>query len=70
MRSNGANLLNLLVESSEAARFIEENTRHKLSLWIEIDAGYHRSGISREKISEIAAVAEGIGYSPLLSLSG
>lgn len=62
--------LNLLVESSEAAQFLAENARHKLSIWIEIDAGYHRSGIPWEKISEIASVADVINGSPVLSAKG
>lgn len=62
--------VNLLLESSETAGFLTERARYKLNVWIEIDAGYHRSGISREKISEIIAVAEKISHSPLLSLKG
>ena len=38
--------LNLLVESEEVIRYLSENLEHPVSVFIKIDAGYHRTGIN------------------------
>lgn len=45
--------LNILISSSESAEKLIELTHKQLNYFIEIDTGYHRSGIAAEDISQI-----------------
>lgn len=48
--------LNILVENKEAAIFLADKIVHPLGVYIKIDTGAHRTGISASKISKINSV--------------
>lgn len=48
--------LSLLVESADVVRFLQDNLRHLVNLYIKIDSGLHRTGVSwddHQAISDI-----------------
>ncbi len=62
--------LHLLVEAEESVRFLDERLEGGVDIWIEVDTGYHRSGIPDSEKREIAAVARAIVSSTKLRLRG
>ncbi len=62
--------LHVLVESETAAAKLSEDISRPLGVWIEVDTGYHRTGLSIEQPDPIAAVARVLGRNPLLKLNG
>ena len=48
--------INLLVESIEVASTIVKNIHHKVGVFVKIDCGYHRTGISADNIPYIRTV--------------
>ncbi len=50
--------LGLLVDSLESARFLAQNLTEPADIWIEADAGQHRSGIPSDQIEVFCQVAE------------
>lgn len=50
--------LNLLVDSAFSADVLFENLTNSCGLFIEIDSGYHRSGLSPEESEEIDQIVE------------
>ena len=62
--------LNLIVDHKESCAFLKENLNQKVSVFIEIDTGYGRSGIyykNTDAISEVLQIIEG---SALLEFQG
>ncbi|OEK01689.1 hypothetical protein BFP97_09245 [Roseivirga sp. 4D4] len=47
----------LLVTDVDTVSFLRENLVGQVSLFIELDAGYNRSGVSTERIDEVQAIA-------------
>ncbi len=45
--------LNILLVSSESIEFLKINIKNEIGFYIEVDTGYHRSGIRAENINEI-----------------
>jgi D-serine deaminase-like pyridoxal phosphate-dependent protein len=67
---SGSCSLHVLVESEAVAAALAERIRRPLGVWIEIDTGYHRTGLPAERPEPIAAVARVLGRNPLLRLNG
>ena len=62
--------LHVLVESETAAAALAGKIRRPLGVWIEIDAGYHRTGLPVEQPEPVAAVARVLGRNSFLRLNG
>lgn len=62
--------LNLLVESTEAVHALGRHIRNPVGIFIEVDAGYHRTGIPWDDIPAISALVRHIRSYPLLMLKG
>ncbi|MCK4844638.1 MAG: alanine racemase [Candidatus Heimdallarchaeota archaeon] len=62
--------LNILVDSLEVVNFLHKNLETKANIWIKIDVGYHRAGISWEDFDKILVLAEEIKKSGNLSYIG
>lgn len=62
--------LHLLVEAEESVHFLEQNLSSDVHIWIEVDTGYHRSGIEDRNREEIKAVARAIRRSTKLHFEG
>lgn len=62
--------LSLLIDNMETLKFLKANVKNKLNLWIEIDTGYHRSGIISDNIKDIQGIIQEIEESEMLSFSG
>ncbi|MHA1944548.1 MAG: alanine racemase [Candidatus Hodarchaeales archaeon] len=60
--------LGVLIESTVSAQELVEQIKHPLSVWIEVDQGYHRTGVQNtEEILEIIQILE---KSPFLTITG
>lgn len=62
--------LNLLVESVEAVQFLKRRLRHRVKVFIKIDSGYHRTGISPENSTAIESILQKIDSADLLQFAG
>lgn len=62
--------LGLLVESAETAIYLRDHLHTAADIWLEIDAGYHRTGILWDDTDEQLAAADAIESSPDLNLRG
>ena len=62
--------LNLLVESVESAQFLDEHLEKPLDVWLKIDVGNQRTGLSKEDPKTLAKVASAIESSPKMNLKG
>lgn len=62
--------LNLLVESSETISFLQQHVRAGLGIFLKIDVGYHRTGLSPQAIPEIDEILRVIAESPNLWFRG
>jgi D-serine deaminase-like pyridoxal phosphate-dependent protein len=62
--------LNLLVESSESAARLDQGLKHKVAVWLKIDAGYQRTGLPWQAQDRINQVARIIESSPRLAFKG
>lgn len=62
--------LGLLVESEDTVAFLQRELKHPAQLWIKIDTGYKRSGISCDNTGEIVALAKQVERSPKMMLKG
>lgn len=62
--------LHLMVHSTESAKFLAGHITGKVNVWIEIDTGYHRTGIPCEDWKEISAVAKVIKGCDKLNFEG
>ncbi|MBN2047939.1 MAG: alanine racemase, partial [Anaerolineaceae bacterium] len=50
--------------------FLTEHLRHPVSVWIKVDCGYHRTGISYDDARQLNAVAEAVRNSGKMELLG
>ena len=62
--------LNLLVDHTETSLFLSKNLKSKVSLFIEIDTSYGRSGVNYKNTTEIDSLLQIIERSPLLKFKG
>jgi D-serine deaminase-like pyridoxal phosphate-dependent protein len=62
--------LGLLVESGQVAQFLTEHLKSPAQVWLKIDVGYHRTGISWTAPDEVVALAQTIKAAPQLSFKG
>ena len=62
--------LNLLVESMETVRFLNQNLKNNVGIFIKIDTGYHRTGISVNNTAFISELISEIKNTPSLTLKG
>ena len=62
--------LNLLVESVESVRFLTQNAKHNIGIFIKIDVGYHRTGLSPTSTQQIAEILSEISASKSLCFKG
>jgi D-serine deaminase-like pyridoxal phosphate-dependent protein len=62
--------MNLLIENKEAAQALTKKIKNKAGVYIKIDTGYHRTGISPEKTPIIDALLEIIKENSLLEFRG
>jgi len=62
--------LNLVVDSREVAALLNKELKHPVKLWIKIDTGYHRTGITWDQKDDTLDVAKEIKRSPRLHFKG
>ncbi len=62
--------LNILVENREAAKFLAEKILHPIGIYIKIDTGAHRTGISASKTTIINAVLKQLSVNKKLKFKG
>jgi len=62
--------LNLLVESDDIIEFLDKEINQPVKIWIKIDTGYHRAGISWKDTDQIAMLVKKIKQSQLLDFKG
>jgi len=62
--------LNLLVESVESIKLLNNGLHHDVNFFIKIDAGYHRTGISYDDLSLINAVLTAASHADHLRFIG
>lgn len=62
--------LNLLVVSTEAVQLLGERVSHPVNLFIEIDNGYHRTGVSPTDFNTIDLILDQIKKFPQLTFAG
>lgn len=62
--------LNLLVESIETIQFLESHLKSGVGIFIKIDTGYHRTGVSSKNISMIGQLIQEVNKSESLKFLG
>ena len=62
--------LHLLVENTEAARFLAKHILHPVGIWIKIDTGHNRTGIEPSNIEETDLVINEISINKKLTFKG
>ena len=62
--------LHLLTDSARAVEHLADTVRRRLSLWIEIDSGQHRTGIDPSDMRALVETADRIRHHRLLHLAG
>ncbi len=62
--------LNLLVDSEEVLTVLNQNRKHKSGMWIKIDTGLRRTGLSWDNFEDILSLARKIKESPKLNFRG
>ena len=62
--------LHLIIDSAEVCAFLAKNITQPLSIWLDVDTGYKRSGVDPQDEAEIYDICERIKDSRLLSLTG
>jgi D-serine deaminase-like pyridoxal phosphate-dependent protein len=69
-RLAGSVRLGLIVEAPETVQFLAEHLHHPVDVWIDVDTGYHRTGIAWDVGTEVVALAQAIDASPMANLRG
>jgi D-serine deaminase-like pyridoxal phosphate-dependent protein len=69
-RLAGSIHVGLIVEAPETVQFLAERLRHPVDVWIDVDTGYHRTGVAWDAGEEAVALARAIEASPMLRLRG
>lgn len=62
--------LHLLVENLDTVTFLAHRLTAPVAIWIEVDAGYGRSGVPWNDDAGLAALAAAVVDSPLMALQG
>ncbi len=62
--------LGVIVESRETVRFLGANLQYPVDIWLDVDTGYHRTGIDWQANGEAIALATLINAAPMLRLRG
>jgi D-serine deaminase-like pyridoxal phosphate-dependent protein len=62
--------LNVLVESVEAAKFLVLNSKNNIGIFIKIDTGYHRTGLSPASTQQIDEILDIISSCTKLDFKG
>ncbi len=62
--------LNLLVDSEQILSILNQQLKYQVGMWIKIDTGYHRTGVSWEDFDTLQSLGEKIRTSPLLDFHG
>jgi D-serine deaminase-like pyridoxal phosphate-dependent protein len=62
--------IHTLVESEDVVRILDGELSEEISIWLKIDAGYHRTGIRWDDDVSIASVARAVRESRSLTLRG
>jgi len=62
--------LNLLVDSRDIVALLNKELKHPVKLWIKIDTGYHRTGITWDQKDDVLDIAKEIKRSPRLHFKG
>jgi D-serine deaminase-like pyridoxal phosphate-dependent protein len=62
--------INLLVDSEYSTLRLDELLKNEVGIFIEIDNGYHRSGLSPDQTDEIDLIIKAINHSSHLHFSG
>lgn len=62
--------LNLLLESVEAASFLVQHCKSEVGIFIQIDVGYHRTGVAPENDAKLTAILEVLAASDQLQFKG
>lgn len=62
--------LGLIVESVDMVRLLQEKLGHPVKLWLDVDTGYHRTGIDWEASTEILDLARTVQSSSKTILAG
>ncbi|MEL7221295.1 MAG: alanine racemase, partial [Bacteroidota bacterium] len=62
--------LNLLLESVEAASFLAQHCKREVGIFIQIDVGYHRTGLAPDNDKKLAAILGIIDSSDQLQFKG
>jgi D-serine deaminase-like pyridoxal phosphate-dependent protein len=62
--------LNLLLESLDSARLLKEKLQSNAGVFIEIDTGYHRSGIDHKNQERIGVIVQSLRESRQLDFKG
>ncbi len=62
--------LNLLVDSAYSTQRLANSLKNIAGIFIEVDNGYHRSGLLPDEVEEIDAIAETISKSKNLEIKG
>ena len=62
--------LSLLLDSAELAFRLDAALESKVHIWIDVDVGYHRTGIPWDNFVQILSVAQAVQKAPKLVFSG
>lgn len=62
--------INLLVESKETSETLAQHIKHKVGIYLKIDTGYHRTGISSSKTGLINTIIEILDSATKLEFKG
>ena len=62
--------LGLLVDSVATVDFLAQNLTHPVNIWLDVDTGYHRSGVDWADSATFTAIVEAIQNSDLLTTAG
>lgn len=62
--------LGVLMDSEDTARFLEQNLKRKVKVWLKIDTGYHRTGLEWSRKEDALAAALAVHRAPNLQLMG
>jgi len=62
--------LGLILDSVDTAQFLAGQLRFPVDAWIDVDTGYHRTGVACDATDEAISLARALASSPLITLKG
>jgi D-serine deaminase-like pyridoxal phosphate-dependent protein len=62
--------LNLLVEAEDSARFLAANLQHDCDIWLKVDVGYGRTGVTWSDSVQLTRLAGSVAAAGRLRLAG